>query len=384
MEEENKTSEHHAAHEHHAGHESHKHEEKSAPEASKVKKSTIWMAISAVLLILLIVSIWTGGFKRGSAGGDDSFIFLGSEACTEACTEMEPVAKDMATKAGLSYTKAKYFQPVQVPGYLVMKDGVVTLNAVGDRATLAKALCDTTKSASVCAEADAAGTQADQAALKSAEEQCEQMPKVDKPKLEVFYVSRCPFGVQAINSLYYVKKNFGDKVDIIPRLLVDKAADGKSTTSMHGAQEHTEDLRHICLREEQPKVYWDYIHCYAESGDSKACEATAKVDSKKLADCEKVAEKYALKDADDWAKIYKPKGGSGSPSFFLNGEKINEYDFDQNGRSPDNLKSIVCCSAKGELKECDSKLQTAQPPRGFGKLDSAAADASTGQQLDCG
>jgi len=292
----------------------------------------------------------------------------------------------MAGKAGLAYSKAKYFQPVQVPGYLLVKDGVVTLNAVGTKANLASALCDATGSQAVCSEAQSAGTETQAEVEKSSTELCEAMPKVDKPKLEVFYVSRCPFGVQAINSLYYVKKNFGDKVDVIPRLLVEKSADGKSTTSMHGAEEHVEDLRHVCLREEQPAVYWSYINCYAESGDGKTCEATAKVDSKKLEDCSKNrAESYALKDADDWAKIYRPKGGSGSPSFFLNGEKINEYDFSQNGRSPDNVKTIVCCSAKTALKECESKLQTNQPPRGFGKMEAgAAAAASSGQQLNCG
>jgi len=357
----------HTEHKHHVEHkEEHAHH---AKKHVKIKKSAIWMMISLILAILLVISITTGGFKGGQS--KDSFIFMNSEACTTACDTMEPIAKELAQKAGLSFSKAKYFQPVEVPGYVLIKDGIISLSGIQDKASLVNALCDATGSDGVCSEAGKAQEEAEKEALKSAEEKCEAMEKVDKPKLEVFYVSRCPFGVQAINSLYYVAKNFGDEVEVIPRLLVDKAADGKSTTSMHGEAEHVEDLRHICLQKEQPDVYWDYINCYAETGDGAECEKTAKVDSDKLANCD--GEKYALVEADDWSTVYRPKGGSGSPSFFLNGEKINEYEFSQNGRSPENVKNIICCSAEGDIAECDNKLATNNPPRGFGTLEGGTA-----------
>jgi len=392
---EHKVEHHHAEHkeekphgehkvEHHSEHkEGHVHH--AYNERVKMKKSNVWMIVSGILAILLVISIFTGGFGRGggsTSDGTEEFIFLGSEACTTACDDMEPVAKEVVEKAGLKFSKAKYFQPVQVPGYLLIKDGVVSLNAIQNKAALSKSLCDATDNEDVCSEVEVAEKEAEKEASKSAEEKCEEIEKVDKPKLEVFYVSRCPFGVQAINSLYYVNKNFGDDVDVIPRLLLDKAADGKSTTSMHGEQEHIEDLRHICLQKEQAGVYWDYINCYAESGDGASCEKTAKVDSDKLDDCfENRAEEYALVDADDWEKIYRPKGGSGSPSYFLNGERISEYDFSKNGRSPDNVKNIICCSAKGDIKGCENTLQTAQPPRGFGKMEEGSDAGSA--QLNC-
>lgn len=385
-------TEHHSEHKPHTEHKAEHHSEHKEghvhhayKEHKKIKKSKLWMIVSGILAVLLMASIFTGGFKgKGSSTsvGTEEFIFLGSDACTTACDEMEPVTKEMVEKAGLTFSKAKYFQPVQVPGYLLIKDGVVSLNAIQDKATLAVNLCEATGSDSVCSEASSSQAEVQQEISKSAEEKCESLEKVDKPKLEVFYVSRCPFGVQAINSLYYVAKNFGDDVEVIPRLLVNKAADGKSTTSMHGEQEHIEDLRQICLREEQLTIFWDYINCYSESGDGASCETSTKVDSKKLDDCfENRAEEYALVDADDWEKIYEPKGGSGSPSFFLNGERISEYDFSSNGRSPDNVKNIICCSAKGEIKGCENTLQTAQPPRGFGKIE-AGSDAGS-EQLNC-
>jgi hypothetical protein len=354
----------------------------------KVKKSSVWMGVSVVLAILLVISIVTYGFRGNTAAGStdaegtaETFFFMKSEACTTACDDMEPVAKEIAEKAGLSFETVKYFQPAQIPGYVMIHDNTLYIAGVQDEATLVQTLCQVTENEELCSEATVAEEKAREEELKSAEEKCEAMEKVEKPKLEVFYVSRCPFGVQAINSLYYVAKNFEDSAEIVPRLLVNKAADGKSTTSMHGEQEHIEDLRHICLREEQPEVFWDYINCYAETGEAEACEETANVDSEKLANCD--GEQYALLDAEDWETIYQPAGGSGSPSFFLNGERINEYEFSQNGRSPENLKTIVCCSAEGELEACNNALSTAQPPRGFGKMEEGSADTG-GEQLNCG
>ncbi len=376
----------HKAEHHDHGKSEHKvehHREEHVHHSHKVRKSKFWMIVSGILAVILVISIFTGGFRGGSGSSEaGEFIFLGSEACTTACDDMEPIAKDMAEKAGLSFRKASYFQPVQVPGYVLIKDDVVSLNAIQDEAALASNLCAATDGNDICGEVKEAEAEAEKEALKSAEEKCESLEKVDNPKLEVFYVSRCPFGVQAINAMYYVNKNFGDDVEVIPRLLVNKAADGKSTTSMHGEQEHIEDLRHICLQKEQPDVYWDYINCYAESGKSEECEGTAKVDSDKLDDCfENRAEEYALVDAEEWETIYRPKGGSGSPSFFLNGERLNEYEFSKNGRSPENLKTIICCSASGDIEECDNKLQTAQPPRGFGKIEAGSDEGS--EQLNC-
>jgi len=35
--------------------------------------------------------------------------------------------------------------------------------------------------------------------------------------------------------------------------------------SMHGAAEAQENLRQICIREEQSGKYWDYVRCYIEA-----------------------------------------------------------------------------------------------------------------------
>ncbi|MEA2037465.1 MAG: hypothetical protein U9O94_08190 [Nanoarchaeota archaeon] len=394
---EHKHSEHHKVHhdkghqheEHHKTHHVKEEHHKVKRDDLKLNKTTVWTTVSLILAILLVASILTNGFSGTSSGTsgvistEDSFIFLGSDSCTTQCDEMEPVAKEIVEKSGLTFQKAKYFQPVEIPGYLLIKDGVVSLNGIQDKSSFVQQICDATASEEVCGEVGAAQAEAEKEASKTAEQKCEELEKVDRPKLEVFYVSKCPFGVQSINSLYYVAKNFGDKVDVVPRLLINTAPDGKTTTSMHGAEEHTEDLRHLCLWNEQKDVYWDYINCYAETGDSAGCEGTAKVDSAMLADCEiRVENDYGLQEASEWETVYRPLGGGGSPSFFLNGKKINEYDFSANGRSPENIKDIICCGMNEKIPECQNALSTTQPPRGFGNLEDGEAGGS--DQLNCG
>ncbi len=197
---------------------------------------------------------------------------------------------------------------------------------------------------------------------------CDDVEKAEKAKMEAWVVSMCPFGTQAMNGMYYVAELFGDKADVIVRYITGVDGDG-NPTAMHGVDEQNENQRQTCLREEQPDKFWDYIHCYVETGDAVTCETTAGIDSDALGDCfENRGKDYMLQEAADWATIYQPAGGRGSPSFFMNGVKISEYSFSQNGRSPDNLKNILCCGMNTQLPECSEQLNTANPPRGYGKI----------------
>ena len=81
---------------------------------------------------------------------------------------------------------------------------------------------------------------------------------------------------------------------------------------MHGPEEGAENLRQICIREEQPAKYYNYLACYMQKttatassgmplGDSTSCQASTGVDTAKLNAC--VADPsrglaYAQKDFD--------------------------------------------------------------------------------------
>jgi hypothetical protein len=198
------------------------------------------------------------------------------------------------------------------------------------------------------------------------------LEKVAKPKMTIWIESRCPFGTQAANGASYVKNLLGANANIELRYMVSKTATG--VQAMHGEEELAEDKREICIREEQSDKFWTYMKCYAETGKPEDCEKSTKVDSTKLKDCvDKRSVTLLTKDANDWKTTYVPLGGSGSPSFFLNDKKINEYSFSSNGRSPENLKQILCNSMTTPMKACDTALPASNPPRGFGTIESGTA-----------
>ena len=181
-------------------------------------------------------------------------------------------------------------------------------------------------------------------------------------------VSMCPFGTQAMNGMYYVQDHFGDEVDVVVKYITSVGADGEPT-AMHGADEHKENERQVCIRDEQSDLFWDYIHCYVESGNAAICEDSAGIDSDALTDCiENRGKEMMINEAAEWAIVYEPAGGRGSPSFFLNGVKLSEYSFDANGRSPNNLKNIACCAMETPVDGCTDQLYTANPPRGYGVI----------------
>ena len=72
-------------------------------------------------------------------------------------------------------------------------------------------------------------------------------------------------------------------------------------TSMHGDEEAQENLRQICIREEQPDRYWDYVSCYMIEGKSIECLKSSSVDESKLNACMNDSSRglaYAQKDFD--------------------------------------------------------------------------------------
>ena len=131
---------------------------------------------------------------------------------------------------------------------------------------------------------------------------------------------------------------------------------------MHGPAEATENLRQICLREEQPAKYWPYVSCQMKEGETSACEVPSGVDSSKLATCISDSARglaYAKKDFDLNSK-YQVKG---SPTLILNGGAISEFDF--GGRTSDALKSVICNGFISQPDVCSTKLNTAKAATSF-------------------
>ena len=198
--------------------------------------------------------------------------------------------------------------------------------------------------------------------------------KTDKPMLEAFVVARCPYGLQMQRAMADAVQNMPALAQYMKVRYIGSVS-GDTISSMHGEAEGAENLRQICIREEQPAKYWNYVACQMKgSGQEVACEKSTGVDSAKLSACVSTPSKGIAYAKADFALDTK-YDVSGSPTLILNGASIDESSF--GGRSSDGVKSMVCAGFNKQASFCSTKLNTAAAAASFSATyASGAASAS--------
>src|SRR3989338_4470998 len=201
--------------------------------------------------------------------------------------------------------------------------------------------------------------------------------KSDKPVLESYIVARCPYGLQMQRAMSEAVKSMPDLGKYMKvRYIGSVTNDGKNITAMHGEAEAKENLRQICIREEQPEKYWNYAACQMKSsGQEVACEKSTGVDSSKLNSCMSDSNRgvaYAKKDFEGQDKY----SVSGSPTMVLGNAVISEDSF--GGRSADGIKSMICSGFNNQPSFCTTKLSTSPAATSFSEsvTSGSAAPAS--------
>ncbi len=237
---------------------------------------------------------------------------------------------------------------------------------------------------------------------------CEDVPKKDKPLLRVFVVSKCPFGLQMQRILVEIVKNIPTLADNIEVLYIGSVRDNK-IISMHGDEEAQENLRQICIREEQSGKYWEYIACYIKEGNTTDCLVKANIDINKLHACMNNTSrglKYAKDDFDlydEYKLKFAQKVGTekdrisiASPAVIINDDASLTYDkahgtwdvstefafahgegTKADPRSAENLKELLCCGFVKKPNECSIKLADTRAATWFSETYSKSSESST-------
>ena len=192
-------------------------------------------------------------------------------------------------------------------------------------------------------------------------QQPQDVVKSDKPKVELFVMTHCPYGTQAEKGIVPVFNLLENKIDSSIKFV---------HYFLHEPEE-TETPVQICIREEQGDKYLDYLACFLEDGDTERCLTETGIDKNKLDSCGKT--KYDDLYAADSA-LSEGYGVRGSPTLVINGQIVNS------GRSPDAYLNSICSAfTDGNIpEECDEQLNTASPSAGFGYT--ASAGGSTNAQ----
>ena len=191
------------------------------------------------------------------------------------------------------------------------------------------------------------------------EQVCVNMTKSDQPLLQAFVVSKCPFGLQMQRIMADVISE-SEETDKYMKVMYIGSMDAENNTikAMHGEVEAQENLRQICIREEQSEKYWDYVRCYMKEGKTAECLESVSIDVDDLDSCTNDSSRglvYAQEDF-DIAERFKI---TGSPTMVMNEEIVKESNFatnTTNGRSPEALKDLLCCGFKEEPSFCSLNL----------------------------
>ncbi len=314
----------------------------------KIKKKTMWQAATAVLALVLIVLIATKGSYNGAGdvisadeAGEKVVGFINT-FMTDGNVAVE--LKDVSEESSM-YMVNFEVQGQTYPSY-VSKDGKFLFLQVIDM--------------------DKAGEEAESGEAPS-QAQAPEITKSEKPEVEVFVMSHCPYGTQIEKGILPVAELLGGKIDFSVKFVY---------YAMHGKTEIDEQLNQHCIQEEEPEKFIDYLNCFLEGGKGDECLDTAGIDKAKIDSCVEatdsefsITEKF--EDRSTWLNDRFPLfdvdkelntkyGVKGSPNLVINGVSASA------GRDSASLLGAVCASFTDAPEECDTELSPAQPSPGFG------------------
>ncbi|MCX8147006.1 MAG: hypothetical protein N3D84_00895, partial [Candidatus Woesearchaeota archaeon] len=242
----------------------------------KQYKISVWKISTAVLLLLLLISIFTNGFSFKKELSKEeikekTMKYLNDILMGQATATIDDI-KDEGNLYHLKLTVAGR----QYDSY-VTKDGKLLFpSAINMTAPLIS----------------------EEAQPKA------EIPKTEKPDVKLFTMSYCPYGNQAESGIIPVAELLGNKVEIEPHYVIYSNYGGGGPNycldsenkycSMHGINELRQDVRELCIYKYSKEKFWSYINDVNEEcnlGNIATCwEGVAKkhnIDTAKIADCEK-------------------------------------------------------------------------------------------------
>ncbi|MFA5331444.1 MAG: hypothetical protein WC342_03615 [Methanoregula sp.] len=185
----------------------------------------------------------------------------------------------------------------------------------------------------------------------------------DRPDIELYVMSFCPYGTQAETAMKPVTDLLGADADIHVRYIATVSGSTVSSVqSLHGAKEVQEDLRQVCIAQNYPNLYWEYLEgfdsrCYPLSGNSTAMDAcrgnlTASfgMDGTAITSCAAGNSSVGTLASDESSG--NALGVQGSPTLIINGVTYN------GARTPEAYKEAVCNSFNVPPAACSTNLSS--------------------------
>ena len=325
----------------------------------KKSKTNSWKISTFVIGILLIISLAFGNLSLTSVSGNavasDAVDFINTELLQgQATATLQSSEKASGIKATIS------IEGQETPVFITNDGEMMFLQAI----PLKEALPTNDQQEPPQQQAPPVAT----VSVKS-----------DRPTVELFVMSHCPYGTQMEKGTLPVVKTLGDKVDFDLKFVY---------YAMHPTQgEVEEQLNQYCIQKEQNDKFLDYLYCFLEDGDGDRCLADIGIDTAALETCTQAAntEFSVTANLDDQASWLSGRfplfnthkadnekyGVRGSPTLVINGETVSS------GRDSASIMAAVCSGFNVAPEECNTLFEDGSPAPGFGWDASAQANAAT-------
>ena len=299
-----------------------------------------WAISTIVLAIILVVTILPSGITGGVIGTEISAKEVGEKVLTFANAQYPDAGLVSITDNGQFYEVIlSNIQGQEVP-VQITKDGE----------NMVQLIPLTTQASDTPTEAPTT-----------------EAPKSDKPIVELYVFTYCPYGTQSEKGIIPAVNLLGDKIDF--RL--------RQVGAMHGEYEKIEAERQLCIEQEYPDKLLNYVLDFAlneaigKCGNDATCSEPlvnnlftklginkATINSCMENDGETL---YAAEEANS-----RSQGIGGSPTLLINGAKI------QSGRDSASYLATICSAFNEAPEECNEVLSSASPTPGFGGGDSTS------------
>lgn len=175
------------------------------------------------------------------------------------------------------------------------------------------------------------------------------------PRLEMFVMSQCPYGTQAVNAVAEVKKQLGAAFALDIQYIGDGGPG--NLRSMHGDNEVKGDLAQVCALEQAPDKALDLMVCQNKNARAvatnwKDCAGEVGIDADKLSSC--IDGDHGQKLLAASFEVARKRGADASPTIFLDGKPY------EGGRRPRDIMRAICGASKKSPAACKN-IPT--PPR---------------------
>ncbi|RMF54588.1 hypothetical protein D6745_04765 [Candidatus Woesearchaeota archaeon] len=191
----------------------------------------------------------------------------------------------------------------------------------------------------------------------------------NKPQIDFFVMSYCPYGNQAEEAIKPVYELLKGKADFKPHYVIYSNYRGggpqycfddeSKYCSMHGIVELHQDIREFCVYRHMGEAEWFEFatkmnkECNSQNADTcwEGVADSLGLDKDVINDC---FANEALDILQNEFELNKAYGVSGSPTIFIDGQKYG------GSRTPEGFKSGLCNAFEDAPEECNEALEGAQ------------------------